>query len=214
MDPYESEKEQIEKLKKWWEANGTALIAGVTLGLASLFGWRYWVDVQDRRAEEASAGYEQFIQLLDAGQLDDGRLAGEVIVASYPKSTYAVLSSLLLAKVAVLQDDSEAAMGHLNWARDNADSAEVKAIATARLARVHLADGNPQAALEVMSAAGQTDSPFDAELLGDIHEALGEADAARDYYRQALAEASSAGRDSAILQLKVDSLAAAQASAE
>ncbi|NNM00481.1 MAG: tetratricopeptide repeat protein, partial [Gammaproteobacteria bacterium] len=204
----------LEKLRKWWDANGNALIAGVTLGLASLFGWRYWVDYQDRRAEEASVNYEQFMKLLDTGNLDDGRLAGEVIVESYPKSTYAVLTSLLLAKVAVLQEDSSEAIARLTWARDNADSAEVKAIASSRLARVHLADGDAQAALEVMRAADLLDSPLDAELLGDIHQALGQADTARDYYRQALAEASSAGRDSAILQLKVDSLAAAQSGAD
>ena len=44
----DSEEEQVDKIKKWWDANGKQIIAGAVLGLAGVFGWNYYVDYQDR----------------------------------------------------------------------------------------------------------------------------------------------------------------------
>ena len=35
----DSEEEQVDKIKKWWDANGKQIIAGAVLGLAGVFGW-------------------------------------------------------------------------------------------------------------------------------------------------------------------------------
>jgi len=46
----DSEEEQVDKLKKWWDSNGKQIIAGAVLGLAGIFGWNYYVDYQDSQA--------------------------------------------------------------------------------------------------------------------------------------------------------------------
>ena len=44
MDIHRTEEEQVEAIKTWWKANGTSVIVGVVLGVAVIFGVRYWFD--------------------------------------------------------------------------------------------------------------------------------------------------------------------------
>ena len=53
----DSEEEQVDKIKKWWDANGKQIIAGAVLGLAGVFGWNYYVDYQDSQALNARSLY-------------------------------------------------------------------------------------------------------------------------------------------------------------
>ncbi len=46
MEIYNSEEQQVEAIKRFWKENGTAIIAGVVLGLGGLYGWRYFQDQQ------------------------------------------------------------------------------------------------------------------------------------------------------------------------
>ena len=42
MDVYNSEEQQVEAIKSWWQENGKSIIAGVVIGFVGLFGWRYY----------------------------------------------------------------------------------------------------------------------------------------------------------------------------
>ena len=42
----DSEEEQVDKLKKWWDSNGKQIIAGAVLGLAGIFGWNYMLIIK------------------------------------------------------------------------------------------------------------------------------------------------------------------------
>ena len=57
MDEYLSDKEQVERLRKWWRENGWFLIGGVAIGLLALYGYRQYFAYQDRQAETAAALY-------------------------------------------------------------------------------------------------------------------------------------------------------------
>ena len=46
----DSEEEQVDKIKKWWNSNGKQIIAGAAIGLAGVFGWNYYNDYQDNQA--------------------------------------------------------------------------------------------------------------------------------------------------------------------
>ncbi|MDH5355953.1 MAG: tetratricopeptide repeat protein, partial [Gammaproteobacteria bacterium] len=35
----ETDEEQVEKLKKWWQENGRSVIAGIIIGVGGLFGY-------------------------------------------------------------------------------------------------------------------------------------------------------------------------------
>ena len=65
MDEFQSEKEQIEEIKKWWKQNGSFIVTGMILGIGVLGGWKYWNDHKERRASAASAQYEALTQAIN-----------------------------------------------------------------------------------------------------------------------------------------------------
>ena len=67
MEGYESEKEQVEAIKKWWQANGKSIIVGVVLGISLVVGGRWWLASQHKQAELASDQYEQVLQEIKKG---------------------------------------------------------------------------------------------------------------------------------------------------
>ena len=64
MDVYNSEEQQVEAIKSWWQENGKSIIAGVVIGFVGLFGWRYYNDYTRQQSESSAAGYQQVMQNL------------------------------------------------------------------------------------------------------------------------------------------------------
>ncbi|HBC19536.1 MAG TPA: hypothetical protein DC022_12505, partial [Alcanivorax sp.] len=42
VDYIRDEEEQVERIKAWWQENGTAAVITVVLAVAALIGWRQW----------------------------------------------------------------------------------------------------------------------------------------------------------------------------
>ncbi|MDA8905958.1 tetratricopeptide repeat protein, partial [Candidatus Thioglobus sp.] len=53
----DTEEEQVDKIKKWWNSNGKQIIGGAILGLAGVFGWNSYGDYQDNQALNARTLY-------------------------------------------------------------------------------------------------------------------------------------------------------------
>ncbi len=53
IDPYASEDEQVEAIKKWLKENISSIIAGIIIGLGGIFGWQLWTNYQTDEAEQA-----------------------------------------------------------------------------------------------------------------------------------------------------------------
>ena len=51
---YETEDEQVEKIKEMWRQHGVPLLTGVAIALAGVFGWHAWNNYQDTQARNAS----------------------------------------------------------------------------------------------------------------------------------------------------------------
>lgn len=210
MEYYTSEQEQVEQIKRWWKSNGTPLLLGLVLGFGGLGGYRYWDSMQIARAEDASTNYGRFLEMLNQQSLEDARKTGESIIANYPASSYAGLSALLLAKMAVDRGDYPDAKKHLETVLASSGDPELKHLARSRLARLLLAEG------EVSSAAAMLEQiPDNAdgakrflELRADVLAAQGEYDAARLLYLSALSQADAMGSDRETIQLKLDNLTA------
>ena len=64
MDVYNSEEQQVEAIKSWWQENGKSIVAGVIIGFVGLFGWRYYNDYTRQQSEAAAAEYQQVMQSL------------------------------------------------------------------------------------------------------------------------------------------------------
>lgn len=206
MEGYTSEREQVDAIKHWWQSNGKSIVLGLAVGLAGLAGYRYWDGMQDAQAENASVNYEQFLNLAAQGGGKEALETGEAILKAYPDSSYARLTGLLLAKLAVDDGKLDDAKKHLQWVIDHAGSEEVAAIARARMAQLVLSGGDADAAMKLFKQIPAAHRRQFAELEGDILARLGKAEDAAKAYAEAQKLVADSGADTRLLELKVEAL--------
>jgi len=203
MEQY-TDDERVEDLKKWWQENGVSIIVGIALGVAAIFGWRYWVSHRDAQADQASLAYDAFIEAVEKPDTDQARQRGQGLLADFPNSTYAALATLRLAKLAVDNGDQATAIQQLQWVIDHAKLAELQDIARLRLARVFFAAGQLAEAEKLLARVNTASLTAEREeLRGDLSLAGNDLAKARTAYTQALA----AGGASPLLRIKLDNLA-------
>ena len=210
MDINETEEQQVEALKKWWKDNGSSIITGVLLGLALLFGGKSWFAYQERVAENASNIYTTMMVALDNGEEGVVTEKAGTLIADYSATPYAALAALALAKLKLEQGELEAAHAQLQWALDNSGSDVIGEIVRLRLARVMLAENNPDAAQALIEQvdAGTAYQPLYLELRGDIEAARGNPASARTEYAQALAGMQPGFPGRQLVELKYEGMAA------
>ena len=118
MDVYQTEEEQIEAIKKWWQENGKAIVFGVVVGLSTIFGWRSWQTHVAQQAEAASGLYQQLLISVRDDKSDEAKTAAQKIIKDYDDTTYAVLARLMLAKFAIADKELDTAEEHLRTAME------------------------------------------------------------------------------------------------
>ena len=203
MEGYESEKEQLEAVRKWWKANGKSIIIGIVLGSALVIGWRWWTAQQNKQAEIASVQYEAVLQEINKGDKDAALKSGGRLLETFEKSEYASLTALELAKLKVDQSELDGARFYLQWVVDHASSAPLKDVARLRLARILFAKNDKAGALKLVNAVNSKDFALPAqELKGDILMAQGDRDQARAAY-SAAANALTQGADRSRIEMKL-----------
>lgn len=202
-----SEDEQVEKLKAWWKSYGNALIAGVALGLAVLFGGRYWQHQQAENAAEASALFDQMVYSINEKNNSNVTSIGARIINDYGRTPYAGLAALILARDNYDQNEKEKAKKQLAWAIDNAREDGVRLVARLRLARIQLADNNLAGAEELLKKEPLPGFELEFyELKGDVLKKKGDISGARTAYGEAIAHAGSSRKYLDKLQMKIDDL--------
>ncbi len=209
MSEYITDHDRVDMIKRWWDNNGTALVVGIILGLALIFGWQYWQRNQLKREATASQAYQA---LLNTSIHDDTALymqRAEAIIKTYPKLPYAALSSLMLARAQVEQKNYDLAYTSNMWAVEHASDKSIRQIGRVRAARLLLAMGKPDDALNLLS---KMDDPNFAilvdEVRGDIYVNQRNFTEARKAYLQAQQDAPDSEVLLPILQLKLSSLPA------
>lgn len=207
---HETEQETLEALKRWWQQNGSALVAGLVIGLAGVLGWQYWQSHQRGQAEVASAIYETMQTQLAGGNPAEIQSLYTQLKNEYPKTAYAGLGGLVLASRAVTDGELELAQGALQWVVDNASLPELAAVARLRLARVLHARGKAEEALTQLDALEGAFRPEAEEIRGDVLGQRGDLEAAREAYRASLAAYALEGRPNRWVELKLDDLAPPQ----
>lgn len=209
-DGYISDEEQWEKVKGWWRANGTFIIAGLVIGLAIIGGWRWWEHSQAQRELEASTLYVQFEQALNQPAAKEGaaEAVGKNLISNYGDTPYAAQAALGLASSEVTANQPDKAASHLQWVVDNADDDSLARLARLRLARVQIANDQAKAALATLSAVkpGGFESLY-AEVRGDAWRSLGDLAKAHEAYQAALASHTDEMGDTTLLELKLRSTA-------
>lgn len=186
MERYETEEQQVEAIKGFWKENGTAIIVGICVGLAGLFGWQYYNDTAIAKKEAQSLAFQNAIENLDS---ENGLLAAEEFAKNNAGSGYAVLASFASAQQAIEKSDFEAAKALLSAAVTNAPSKAISDLAKIRLARVEKQLGDTAGALMTLdSVEASAFGDQVQEIKGDIFLMTNEFDKAKAAYQAVMAE--------------------------
>lgn len=192
MAQYQTDEEQLEILKKWWRENGSPLVLMVVLALAAYFGWQWWTQHQKNYSQQASALFQELTEAVaDTELTDEKRATAQFLITQlqndFGRSFYAASASLISAKLAVKQGDLSKAEGALKKALEHGDQ-DIEPIATLRLGRIYLAQGNYEEALKMAEYEGENNSlsALFAILKGDVLKENEQKLAARKAYQQAL----------------------------
>lgn len=203
---YETEEQQVERLKEWWSENGTPLVVGAVLGLLGFGGWKYWTEQQVVYQAAASDAYVKVTEILSSEKKDGLKESAEAVKKDFPDSSYAILSAFQLAKLAIENNDLDAAKSELQWVVDTHPTNELTPVAKIRLARVLMAQDNAKQALPLVSLEETSGYYALASLVkGDALVALERKSEALDAYKAAFADKTIVARNPT-LQVKIDQL--------
>lgn len=199
--------DQLASLKAWWQQYGTALIAGVAIGLLLLGGLNYWKQYRAQRAEAASVLYETLLNDVQQGRNDAATAAAAKLVADYAATPYAGKAALLAARLRFEAQDLAGARQQLEWAVEHAREPAVQHSARIRLGHLLLDLKETDAAL-ALTAVRDPDG-FESEyseLKGDVLFARGDRDGARAAYQTALDKLPPQSPYQRLLAMKRDNL--------
>ncbi len=203
-----AELEQVERIKKWCREYGVGIIVGIVFAIIASMGWHYWQQKQENNLILASINYQN---LLDAS-LNQKSAAPIIKIANtllqnYSRTPYASLAALQLAKQAVNQNKLTDAERQLTWVVQHGQSGTLRAVARTRLARVLLAEGQPERALKLLD---ENDNIFYRPLIlqekGDIYSYLGHPSKALQNYIAAEKLFAKSAIDQPLLSMKINNL--------
>ena len=205
MEVYQTEEQQVEAIKGYWEKNGNMIIAGIVLGFAGFIGFNLY---KDNKLENELAVSDSYQVLIENSAKDKAAFSENAtnFINDNSNTSYASLTALALAKDAAAKQDWAAAQAQLVSAVESAPSDGVKGIASLRLARVQIQQEAYDQALATL--AHPLPDSFMAsveEIKGDIYLLQNKKELARNAYQVAIAADGLASSPS--LQMKLDDLA-------
>ena len=210
IEGYETEEQQVDAIKKWWSDNGTMLVVGAVIGLAGLWGWRYYGETVSTSQEQASTEFAQVLAKYDAKGEEHSTTEMQTFIADNEGNSYATLAAMLLAKEAVQAGDFTLAKTQLTDLLASNEYAPLNPVIELRLARVNAELGDYDAALTTLNNITEEGFLVKAnQSKGAVYLKQGNIESARASF-QAAVDASE-GRVDPILQLQLDDLAIAKA---
>ena len=181
MDSYEQE--ELERLKEWWQNNGSAIMLGLFIGVTGVLGWRLR---ENHLEKEAQAASDIFQELAEAAQEQDSDTVSDLaesIAAEYPDSVYGSFIDLTRSNLAVSDGNLAEAKDSLQEFLDSSPVPLLADLARVRLARILIAGRELAAAEEVLSKV-ENESSVVLELRGDLRMLQSRIEEAVDIYRQ------------------------------
>jgi predicted negative regulator of RcsB-dependent stress response len=203
-----AELEQAERIKGWCREYGVGIMLGVILAMVVSVGWHYWWQASENKVVNAAIEYEN---LLAATMKKNNLVAVESIskrlLENYPQTPYASLAALQVVKQAVNQNNLPEAENKLVWIIQHGKSESLRAVASIRLARVLLAENQPERALKMLDKNDNgLYQPLILEQKGDILSYLGNFSAALQHYLVAEKLFSASAIDRPLLSMKINNL--------
>lgn len=208
MTEYLTEQEQVQQLKNWIKQYGTTILAGIIIALIISAGWRYWQSYRYKILSHASVVYDEMLTLRAQNNTDGASVQAKKLISHYPKTPYAPMAALMLARQAVFQNNNAEAIRQLNWALDHSKDSSLREITRIRLAQLLISEKKPEAALDLLKK--MDDKNFVGlvdEVRGDAYITQNNTSSARQAYQLALSEIPGAEINRPVLQMKYDNLA-------
>lgn len=196
----DSEEEQVDKIKKWWNSNGKQIIAGAVIGLAGVFGWNYYNDYQDNQALNARTLYLNYAS--------DSNNVGSYnkLINEHPSSSYTDQATLLMAKYLFDAGSYSLALDAIKPLINN-QSSIISSTAVLRVASIYLQLGQHDEALSTLNIeSGEGFSGLIYNLTGDVYLDLGNSDEAKKYYLLAIENITENSNLTQLIQIKLDDL--------
>ena len=208
IEGYETEEQQVDAIKQWWKDNGNTLMIGAVVGLAGLWGWRFYNESVVEGQEKASQAYNDMLVTFEAQGSEADLDSVQAFITENSSSNYAVLASLLLAKEAVVNKDFALAKTQLVQLQGQNKYEPLNPLINLRLARVEVELAQYSEALSTLALI--TEEGFIAkseQVKGTVFLKQGDVNNARTAFQSAID--ASKGRVDPILQLQFDDLALA-----
>jgi predicted negative regulator of RcsB-dependent stress response len=207
-----TEEEQFEALKGWWKSSGRSFAVSIVLAIVAVMGWNYWQARQQAETARASDYYQRILGVLQSadGQLEQEDIATVNQLATqlrndYGDSAYAIYTALVMARLAVQQNELLLAQQQLQWVLDQQPDAELMDITRIRMARVLAASGDLDKALTLLDdkvAPAWESSRLQAQ--GDILLQKGDRASALEAYKSAQEMVDTTGMFASLLRLKLN----------
>jgi predicted negative regulator of RcsB-dependent stress response len=204
MEGLGSENQQLETLKQFWQKYNRIILITVLVFLIVMFGGRYWQKNRSVRSQLAAQIYQEMLIAEYQSDFTTATAKGGQLVADFTSTPYAQLAALMLAKIAVSENNLDLAVEKLQWVIKHKGSKKITAnIATVRLARVLEQQGKLDEALALVEKDPEPAYiPLYAQARGDILVAKGEPALAKTAYLRAL-ESLPPGAQAPSLQAKL-----------
>jgi len=207
VEVYQTEEQQVEAIKGYWEENGNMIVAGIVLGFAGFIGFNLY---KDSKLDDELAVSDSYQVLIENSVKDKAAFGenAEKFINENSGTSYASLTALALAKEAAANKDWQSAQTQLMAAIKSAPSDGIKGIASVRLARVQIQQEQFDQALTTL--AKPLPESFNAaieEIKGDTYLLQDKKELARNAYQAAIAADGLASSPN--LQMKLDDLATA-----
>ena len=195
-----TEEEQVDQIKKWWNSNGKQIIAGAVIGLAGIWGWNTYSDYQDKQSLNARNLYLSYAS--DSNNLG----AYDKLTTDFSSSSYSDQAILLMAKYLFDAKSYTQALGVIEPLINNPSSV-IATTAALRAASIYLQLGQHNKALSILEKQSKDGfSGLIYNLMGDIYLDLGNRAEAQNYYSLAIDNVTENSNLTQLIQIKLDDL--------
>ena len=195
-----TEEEQVEQIKKWWNSNGIQIIAGAVIGLAGFLGWNTYSDYQDKQSLNARSLYLSYAS--DSNNLG----AYDKLTKDFSSSSYSDQAILLMAKYLFEAGSYTQALDVIDPLINNPSSV-IATTASIRAASIYLQLGQHNQALSILEKQSKDGfSGLIYNLMGDIYLDLGNRAEAQNYYSLAIDNVTENSNLTQLIQIKLDDL--------
>ena len=194
LDELLDEHEQGERVRSWLRQNSLGLVGGLALGLALIWGGRWWMEQAHQKRVAEGEAYRAALASIGANELDKAATQA----AALKQGPYAALVAMDLAKAQLDAGKRDEAIATLRAV--NSNDAGITLVARQRLARLLIDAGKGEDALALLAGV---DDATSIEVRGDAHFALDKREDARKDYAEALRKLDVAAPQRQLLEFKL-----------